>query len=392
MSSEQEILDRISSGYSLPALSPVAMKLVRLASVENVTIADLSDVIEKDPSLTVRLLRLANSAFFRTGDPVTTINQAINITGLNRLRIMALSLSLRDTFPFGRVGSLDYEEFWKTSLYQALLAKALAQRLRTCKPDEAFIGGLILEVGLLIFFDVLIKGKKEVERIHLQPLKPLLQWEEEEFGINHRQVGEAVLKYWGFPDVIISCQRYHNIGSGTAKVPELAFVCDMSREFSALIRQKSMEWQASFSRAEGVYHLEYDVLSDILVSAFEEVQEIAASFKVEMNRKHDILSLMEKANAALSALSEKMIMLNDAGAANKMPTLETSRKKDIAVHEAMQIVVHEIRNPLTAIGGFAKKLERMLNPMSDEWQYARVIVEESSRLELAIEELTGRKK
>lgn len=392
MSNEQEILDRISSGYSLPALSPVAMKLVRLASVENITIDDLSDVIEKDPSLTVRLLRLANSAFFRTGGPVTTISQAINITGLDRLRVMALSLSLRDTFPLGRVGPLDYEEFWKTSLYQALIAKALAQRLRTCKPDEAFIGGLILEIGLLIFFDILIKGKKEVDRIHLQPLEPLLEWEEEQFGINHRQVGEAVLKYWGFPDEIINCQKFYNIGPDHKKVPELACVCDMSREFSALIRQKSMEWQTSFSKAEGTYRLEYDVLSDILVSVFEEVQEIAASFKVEMSKKQDMIALMEKANAALSALSEKMIAINEAKAANKLPTFAGLDKKDMSVHDAMQVVVHEIRNPLTAIGGFAKKLERTLNPMSDEWQYAKVIVEEAARLEIAIDELTGRKK
>jgi HD-like signal output (HDOD) protein len=387
---EQEILDKISSGYSMPALSPVAMKLVRLASVENITIDDLSVVIEKDPSLTVRLLRLANSAFFRTGDPVTTISHAINIAGLTRLRIMALSLSLRDTFPLGRVGPLDYEEFWKVSLYQALIAKALAQRLRTCKPDEAFIGGLILEIGLLIFFDLLIKGKKEVQHIHLQPLKPLLQWQEENFGINHRQVGEAVLKYWGFSDNIIDCQRHHDIGLDTRKVSELAFVCDMAREFSALIRQKSAEWQSSFSKAEGIYNLEYGLFSDILISAFEEVQELAASFKVEMNKKQDMLALMEKANTALGVLSEKVMQISSAGGGNPLPMLSGSGRENMSVSEAMQMVVHEIRNPLTAIGGFARKLEKTLNPASEEWQYVRIIAQEALRLETAINELTGK--
>ena len=387
---EREILEQISSGYSLPSLSPVAMKLVRLASVENIAIADLSSVIEKDPSLTVRLLRLANSAFFRAGDPVTTISQAITIMGLTRLRIMALSLSLRDTFPFGRIGPLDYEEFWKASLYQALIAKSLAQRLRTCKPDEAFIGGLILEIGLLIFFDLLIKGKKEIQRMHLQPLRPLLQWQTENFGINHRQVGEAVLKYWGFPENIIDCQRHYEIGLDTRKVSELAFICDMSREFSALIRQKSAEWQSSFSRAEGIYHLEYDMFSDILIAAFEEVQEIAASFKVEMNKKQDMLALMEKANTALSALSERVMQLSETGV-KPLPVTSVSRREKMSLGEAMQLVVHEIRNPLTAIGGFARKLEKTLNPATEEWQYVSIIVQEASRLESAIDELTGKK-
>jgi|WetSurMetagenome_2_1015567.scaffolds.fasta_scaffold00115_17 HD-like signal output (HDOD) protein len=389
-SREQEILDRISLGYSLPSLSPVAMRLVRLASVENITLDDLSGVIEKDPALTVRLLRLANSAFFCASGPVTTISQSISVMGLNRLRIMALSLSLRDTFPLGKVGPLDYEEFWKISLYQALIAKALASRLRTCKPDEAFIGGLTLEVGILIFYDLLIKGSKNVPDIHLQPLNSLIEWEEEKFGINHRQVGAAVLKYWGFPDNIIECQRYHNIGTGAVKPPELAFVCDISREFAALIRQKSLQWQSSFSKVEAIYHLEYEALSDILVSVFEECREIAASFRVEMNKKQDILTLMEKANSALSALFEKVANMDGLGGVNVLRGYSSSGMKEVAIGEAMQEIAHEIRNPLTVIGGFAGKLEKKLDPQSEEWQYVKIIVEESRRLESTIDHLTGK--
>ncbi len=389
---DAEILDKIAAGYSLPAMSPLAMKLIRLASIDDISIEDLSSVIEKDPSLTIRLLRLANSAFFRTGGPITTISQAIQMVGLNRLRIMALSLSLRDTFPMGRVGALDYEEFWKISLYQALLAKSLAQRLRTCKPDEAFVGGLILEIGLLIFFDLFVKKDREVEFIRLQPLNQLIQWEEERYGINHRQVGEATLKYWKFPREIIECQGRYNVGPSTPDVPELALVCNMAREFSSLICEKSMEWQPLFDKAEGTYRIEHDILEDILVSAFDEVREIAVSLKVEMNRKQDILGLMEKANRALSALSERLIQLNEAESRFALPTLSGLSSHGTPVREALQAVVHEIRNPLTAIGGFARKLERTLNPASDEWQYVRVIVEESAKLESALDELAQRER
>jgi HD-like signal output (HDOD) protein len=383
---KNEILDKIASGYNLPAMSPIAMKLIRLASIDDISVDDLSSVIEKDPSLTVRLLRLSNSAFFRTGGSVTTIGQSIQMVGLNRLRVMALSLSLRDTFPMGRVGALDYEEFWKISLYQALLAKSLAQRLRTCKPDEAFVGGLILEIGLLIFFDLYIKKDREVDRIHLQPLKPLLQWEEERYGINHRQVGEATLQYWKFPQEIIDCQSHYLIESGTSGVPELAVVCNMAREFSSIICEKSMEWQPLFDKAEGTYQLDHDVLADILVSTFDEVREVAASLKVEMDRKQDLLSIMEKANRALSVLSERMIQMNEADSKFALPTFAGLNAKDTPVREAVQAVVHEIRNPLTAIGGFARKLEKTLDPASDEWQYVRVIVEESTKLEFALGE------
>jgi HD-like signal output (HDOD) protein len=384
---QAEILDRIASGYSLPAMSPLAMKLIRLASIDNISVEDLSSVIEKDPSLTVRLLRLANTAFFRMGDPITTIDQAIKMVGLSRLRIMALSLSLRDTFPMGRVGAFDYEEFWKISIYQALLAKSLAQRLRTCKPDEAFVGGLLLEVGLLIFFDLYLKKDRDLDRIKLQPLDMLIRWEEERYGINHRQIGEATLRYWKFPQVIIDCQSHYLIGPDDSAVPALALICDMARECSALICETSMEWQPLFNKAEMTYRLDNDVLADILVTTFDEVREIAVSLRVEMNRKQDLLSLMEKANRALSVLSERMIQINEAGSAFALPTFAGLSIKDAPVRETVQAVVHEIRNPLTAIGGFARKLEKTLDPASDEWQYIRVIVEESTKIELALDEL-----
>ncbi len=382
-----EILDKITAGYSLPAMSPIAMKLIRLASIDDISVADLSSVIEKDPSLAIRLLRLANSAFFRTGSPITTIGHAIQMVGLNRLRIMALSLSLRDTFPMGRVGALDYEEFWKISLYQALLAKSFAERLGTCKPDEAFVGGLILEIGLPIFFDLYIKKDREVDSIKLQPLVPLLHWEEERYGINHRQIGEATLTYWKFPQSIIDCQSHYLIEPKKSGAPDLVSVCNMAREFSALICEKSMEWQPLFDEAETTYQLDHDILADILVSTFDEVQEIAASLKVEMNRKQDLLGLMEKANRALSVLSERMIQMNEADSKFALPTFAGLNAKDTPVKEAVQAVVHEIRNPLTAIGGFARKLGKTLDPASDEWQYVRIIVEESTKLESALDEL-----
>ncbi len=388
--SETKILEKIADGYSLPVLSPVAMRLVKLASDENISVNDLSEVIAKDASLTIRLLRLANSAFFRTGGPITTIDQAIRMVGFNRLRVMALSLSLKDTFPMRRVGQLDYEMFWKSSLYQALLAKALAQRLRTGKPDEAFVAGLVLEIGLLIFFDIFIKGKVDVESIHQHPLKALLQWEKDHYGVTHRQVGEAALKYWNFPREIIDCQRFIYVGPETTNIPELALVCDMAREFSELICEKSMDWQSAVSMAEGTYNLDRDILADILVSAFDEVQEIAESLKVEMNRQQDILELIEKANKALSALSEKIIQVNEADSRFVLPTFAGLGAQDSTARKALQAVAHEIRNPLVTIGGFARKLEKTLNPASNEWQYVRIIVEESARLESALDDLAHR--
>ncbi|MBF0506023.1 MAG: HDOD domain-containing protein [Nitrospirae bacterium] len=388
---EKDIIERIKLGYSLPSLSAVAIKLVEIASNEYSSLSEMSELIERDPGLTARLIRIANSAFFRASEPISTIEQSIMRVGSNHLRVMALSLSLRDTFPMGKVGPMDFEKFWRSSLYQALLAKSFAQRLHTCNPEEAFVGGLILEIGLLIFFDMFVKGKGIERNLDLQPLEELLAWETDNYGINHRQVGAAALSFWKFPSIIVECQHFHSIESKEEKIPPLALVCEMAREFSALICKESIEWGTLFHKAEEIYNIDHDMLTDILIATFDEVQQVAGGLKVEMDKDKDILGLVEKANVSLSGLSEKILELQETASKHGLPSFEnmTEIENDQDVKYTLQAVAHEIRNPLMAVSGFAKKLSGALDPSSDGWKYVQIIIDESVRLESALSKMTG---
>ncbi|KAF0185648.1 MAG: histidine kinase [Nitrospirae bacterium] len=386
----EELLSKIQGGYSLPSLSLVALKLVDLASSENSSIDDMARLIETDPALTVRLLRLANSVFFKSSSPATTIEQAIMRIGSNHLRIMALSLSLRDTFPMGKVGTMDYELFWRSSVYRALLAKTLAQSLATCKSEEAFVAGLVLEIGFLIFHDLFLKEKPVTREFHFYPLKPLLQWEQKEFGIDHRQVGEAALRFWRFPDAIVSCQQVHSFDEYSDTVAPLTLVTEVSREFAALICEESLEWAPVFKKAEDVYGLNQDVLSDILIATFEEVDHIAESLRVGMSRDKDVVGLIQKANTSLCELSSKVLIWQDQLARQPLPSFDAlKRQESPQIKDTLQAVAHEIRNPLLIVGGFAKRLSTSLEQDSEGWKYVQIILEESKRLEAALAAMTG---
>ncbi len=174
------VLEKIREGYGLPVLSPIALRLRELASSETASIDDLASLMAKDPSLAARLLRLANAAFFGNEGQITTIEKAIMRVGFMHLRNMALSISLRDAFPMGKVGAMDYEEFWRASLYRAIVARSLARTKRTCNPEEAFVAGLTLEIGSLIFIDLFIKGKSDFMP-GPYPFETLIEWEQEQF-------------------------------------------------------------------------------------------------------------------------------------------------------------------------------------------------------------------
>ncbi len=105
---------------------------------------------------TIRILKLANSVFFRYGNPVKTVKQAVVRIGVRQTRLLALSLLLKDTFPMRKVGAADYRRFWRLCLYQGLIAQSLAQQLKIGDAEEAFTAGFTLEIGLLVLLHAFV--------------------------------------------------------------------------------------------------------------------------------------------------------------------------------------------------------------------------------------------
>lgn len=383
-----KLLKQLESGYSLPALSPVAMKLVELASDEKSSSMDLVSLIDKDPPLATRLLKLANSAFFSSRNPVSALNQAVVRIGFNRLRVMALSISLRNTFPMGKVGPLNYEKFWTISLYRALISKSLADALKSSNTDEAFISGLLMEIGLLIFFDIFIKGKNEEVSLDLESIEDLLAWERDKYSLDHRQIGEIALKHWNFPENIVVCQRADKTSVKNREQAALIQICELAGALSKLMFMKSFGFHSIYNEVENFPGLTQDMINDILISTFEQVEEIAANLSMEINKEKDLLAIMEKANQALGRISEKISTQELSSERPIPPSFASLEQEGKDIKQTLHAVAHEIRNPLLAVGGFAKRLSDSLDPSSKNGKYVQIILREASRLEMVLSELT----
>ncbi len=382
---ENEIIKRISAGYSIPPLSAVALKLLDAATDEKASLNDMSLLIKEDPALTVRLLKLANSPFYRIPTEVSTIEEAVMRIGCNNIRLMALSISIRDTFPFARHEQIDYEQFWVMSLYRAILSRVIAQNLQNCDPEEAFVAGLVLEIGILIFFDLLIKGKDRDFVINFFPLEDLLNLQEQRYGVNHRKVGETALRFWRLPGSIIECQRFYP-GSHYPVITPLASVCEIARQCSEFIVHKDLDWNSFYGRAKNEYNLNQETISGIMVESLNAVESIAEGMKISINRDGDINFLIGKAQESLKQLSSQINSMHYK-CHPAFNTFKTAGTQPL-ITETLQAVAHEIRNPLTILGGFARRLEKILNPSSKEWDYVQQIIEESKRLENVLTVMT----
>jgi len=377
MEIRQKIIEKIDKVCSsLPSLSSITMKLMDMATDEDVTAQGLANLIEKDPSLTVKLLKLANSAYFSQRVKVASVEQAVMRLGFDRLRIMALSLSLRDTFPMGLVDGMDYESFWRLSLYRALIAQSLSVEMKKGDYGEVFVATLILDIGLLALHS-LIKTTDWHVGLDLSCPEKLFKNEKNVLGIDHREIGRILLKKWKFPDRIVEVQSVEPVKS------ELGIVIGHAERLSRYLLCKEEAFEQLYKQKMDSLELNSEKITKVLIETFEHVDELAISFSLDIDSANDLFDLLSRANETLSLISTKLSSFPD----ERLSSFD-SVGKEAGQKQTMEAVAHEIRNPLMAVGGFARRLVKNCDESSRTGQYAKVILKESIRLEQALEQMS----
>jgi HD-like signal output (HDOD) protein len=276
---------------------------LNLASDDSSSYNELSAIIEQDPSLAVRVMRMANSVAFslREKRAVSSVPQAILIIGYNRLRILALSLSLRESFPMGKIGRINYELFWKSSLFRAHAAEGLARLMpKTMRliGEEVFTAALILEIGLLVLFHLCPKVLQDSFPEDKTQLEDVISWEEENLGLNHRRIGEMLLDRWRFPPEIISVQKHFGLDVFEKEALPIGMVVELARTATeSFFVNGDLH---VISEMVSVLGLKRELVSEVLWSSFSRVEDTATYLRIDMRSDHDIHAAMETANAALA--------------------------------------------------------------------------------------------
>ncbi len=363
------------------------------------SVLDLNRIIEQDPGLTTRLLKMVNSAYFGRRNKISSISHAIIMAGFKRVRLMALNISLRDTFPLGRVGGMDYDLFWKTSLYRAMIAQGFSQTgpmAEELDPEEIFTAGLILEIGMLLLFHICPPVQKEAFPGGGTALLDLIAWENEHLGINHREVGRIILHRWNFSEPIVESQKYFGPEALQADRSPQVRILEFARICTQIFfgSQDDFHMLDSLAKAQGISP---EILMDILVTTFSRVEEVAGQLRLMINSQDDLLLVMEKANRTLAKINGSLEssfvkvfnLITDLEQSAVQEPSEEQEEKNRLLENTLEAVVHEIRNPLMAIGGFAHRLAKNVEQRGDVIEYVHLITKESLRLEKVMKDLVA---
>ena len=207
----------------LPSLPAVANQLNIETQTESLTAKGLGKIVSIDPSLAAKVLKLSNSAYYGLAQKVTTIDRAITLLGFNTIRKLALSLSVFKIFTDQKELEVDMEGLWRHSLGCASAAKTLARITNPGFEEEAFLCGLIHDIGIIAMLSTFPDEMKTTIRMMKEAKLVQNEAEKRIFGFTHQEAGAVLSNKWNFPEKYNKAIRFHHdpfVGSVDPEEPD----------------------------------------------------------------------------------------------------------------------------------------------------------------------------
>jgi putative nucleotidyltransferase with HDIG domain len=204
----------------LPSFPLVAKKILQVINDPRSQVAELASVISKDQSLSAKVLRLVNSAFYSLPRQITTLSEAVVILGFHTIKNLSLGLSLFTLLDAKKKGEFDRFELWKHCLGCASCSRLIAVKVGSVLPEETFVAGLLHDIGKFILDEYLNEDFSQALKVARERNLTLIEAEQRTFEVDHTIVGEWLACDWKLPEVFRYSIRYHHKLPTPDQIPE----------------------------------------------------------------------------------------------------------------------------------------------------------------------------
>lgn len=350
-SSLQDELRRVFAKAKLPSNPAIAAQILELVNDPNSTAEQFAQTIQTDVALAARLLGMANSARFAQRTPATTIQRAVTILGLRRIRTVALGFQL--VSHLDRLGEcpFDLKKFWQESVLRACLGQQIATRIASDHVEEAFLIGLLQDCGILTL--VQLYGAdygKLYAQVDLSP-SAFYQAERERFPHSHVDAIGVMAAEWKLPRVIAEpLSRHHTPLELEPAAPADRRLCALSYFLGSL----RLRGEKANSRSEPALQdylrenlgLDEQGLADCFAKAAESYRQIAPSLCEQLPDELDVADILEEAHRLLSDVAGETELHLEAAEAEREQAL---RQQDHLRHALGKYREKATRDPLTGL-------------------------------------------
>jgi putative nucleotidyltransferase with HDIG domain len=361
-----DITSRLGGMDEAFALPQVLIEILQMVDSDQTTSNKLARVIMHDPNLTAKLLRMANSSYYRRGVEITTVNQSIMVLGVSMVKCLALSASIFE--PDKQLYSatnFDIRELYSHFLGTAIAARHIAEETGSKRPEEAFIAGLLHDLGHLYLLKVVPERHVELLAEYLYDPE-LTEVERRVYGMDHAELGRMIAKKWNLPAALQSAIGQHHavIDAESAKgLSQLDLTVSFADNLAGRVYadagrniQKYLDTMAVLSSA---LNLRAEVSGEVSLRLLNELMDAAGFLGIDIG---DPMTIVQRANRQLFETYSTIESLFKERQELSRRIIEEEhragaiRSKDIAI----ATLSHYINNSATIISGRIQLLQLML--------------------------------
>jgi diguanylate cyclase (GGDEF)-like protein len=312
--STSSLFDRLEAGGQLPTLPGVVVRLLEVTRQPDVSSRQVTDTIALDPGLSAKIQRFVKSPLAGVRHELTSLQQAVALVGIRGVNMMALSFSVLSSGRPTACDRFDHKHFVLHSLACGCAARALSARTRLGWTQEAFVAGLLSQLGRLALATVLREEYSTILTAARRIPEDLPKLERAALGETYATVGAWLLRNWGIPEKLcgaIEIFRDDDRQSGKPGLPEILRTAELAAgvlcsEAGGEPPDSSRFVQAAQSR----FALDAEQCLEIIRTASTELQDLGQLFDLPDARMRSIEQIEAEVRERLAELTVAMHLEN----------------------------------------------------------------------------------
>jgi putative nucleotidyltransferase with HDIG domain len=211
----EEKIGRLIGGINnLPTPPIVFSQIQKVLSNPNTSAYEIGSILQEDPAITAKVLKLTNSAYYGLSQTIESVKQAVVIVGLEAIKNLVLSASMFQAFSSDQIDQEFQDYFWRHSLATAFGARLLARTLKSRQifdAESGFSAGLLHDIGKMVISVYMVEQAGRIRNLKTKnPKRPDREIEEEVLGYNHTQIGALLAEHWKLPTKLIEAIQFHH--------------------------------------------------------------------------------------------------------------------------------------------------------------------------------------
>lgn len=329
-----QFVKRAGALYSLPS---VAIEVLALTDRPNVDVQALKVCVERDPALTAKILRVVNSSVFGLSREVSDLNQGLALLGAEPLKLLVLGFSLPESL-FSDVEASMLERFWRFALIKAVAARRLAGRFWNYPQDEAFIAGLLQEIGTLLLIRELGEPYVHFLKSAIAMGEDVTSMENSVLGFNHARLSSQLLDSWNLPKKIVDAigrpleiEQLVQLPPTEQALPQILHIATLIA--AIIVDHRNAAMSELLAAAERYQLITIDQINAELDSLQEQVELMAGVFAVPINNPLSYRDILADAHRAIATISVGAV----AGLFETSPPEHTSAERLLLADAANEL-------------------------------------------------------